>query len=60
MYDVKNEDSFKGLRYWIDELKDKVEKDNMVLYLVGNKNDVEQSEKKVLTSKGKKLQKRTI
>ena len=55
VYDVKDEESFKGLSYWIDELKDKIEMDNMVLYLVGNKNDVDQSEKKVSTSKGKEF-----
>ena len=52
-YDVTNEQSLESLNYWLSELKDKVEVDNMVLCLAGNKNDVDSSEKKVPVSKGK-------
>jgi len=52
-YDVTNESSLDSLNYWLNELNDKVEIDNMLLCLAGNKTDVEQSEKRVPTSKGK-------
>ena len=52
-YDVTNEQSLESLNYWLNELNDKVEIDNMLLCLAGNKNDVDASEKRVPTSKGK-------
>ena len=52
-YDVTNESSLDSLNYWLNELNDKVEIDNMLLCLAGNKTDVDQSEKRVPTSKGK-------
>ena len=52
-YDVTNEQSLESLNYWLNELKDKVEIDNMILCLAGNKNDVDANEKRVPTSKGK-------
>ena len=52
-YDVTNEQSLESLNYWLNELNDKVEIDNMILCLAGNKNDVDASEKRVPTSKGK-------
>ncbi len=52
-YDVTNEQSLESLNYWLNELNDKVEIDNMVLCLAGNKNDVDANEKRVPTSKGK-------
>ena len=52
-YDVTNENSLDSLNYWLNELNDKVEIDNMMLCLAGNKTDVDQSEKRVPTSKGK-------
>ena len=52
-YDVTNEQSLESLNYWLNELNDKVEVDNMILCLAGNKNDVESSKKMVPTSKGK-------
>ena len=52
-YHVTNEESFEGLNYWLNELSEKVERDSMLLCLVGNKNDVEASKKTVPTSKGK-------
>ena len=52
-YDVTNEESLEGLNYWLNELNDKVEIDDMILCLVGNKNDVDASKKVVSTSKGK-------
>ena len=52
-YDVTNEQTLEILNYWLNELNDKVEIDNMVLCLAGNKNDVDASKKTVPTSKGK-------
>ena len=52
-YDVTNEQSLESLNYWLNELNDKVEVDNMILCLAGNKNDVESSKKMIPTSKGK-------
>ena len=52
-YDVTNEQTLESLNYWLNELNDKVEVDNMVLCLAGNKNDVDASKKTVPTSKGK-------
>ena len=52
-YDVTNESSFTGIEFWIKELKYKVENDNMILCLVGNKCDVNEDERKVSTNKGK-------
>ena len=45
--------SLDSLNYWLNELNDKVEIDNMILCLAGNKNYVEASKKTVPTSKGK-------
>ena len=52
-YDVTNESSFSSIEFWIQQLKYKVENDNMILCLVGNKCDVEPNEKKVSREKGK-------
>lgn len=46
-YDVTNEKSFESLNYWIDELRNKIDQDKIVLCLAGNKCDREISEKKV-------------
>jgi len=54
-YDVTNEQSLESLNYWLQELNDKVDQDNMLLCLAGNKNDVDPSEKRVPTSKGKQF-----
>ena len=51
-YDVTNEQSLESLDFWLNELNDKVEVENMILCLAGNKND-ETSKKTVPTSKGK-------
>ena len=52
-YDITNEQSFSSIDFWIKELKYKVENENMILCLVGNKCDVNSNEKKVTTLKGK-------
>jgi len=52
-YDITNEKSLESLNYWIDELKNKCNMDKMVICLVGNKCDVESSERKIPTAFGK-------
>ena len=52
-YDITNEGSFNSIEFWINELKFKVENENMLLCLVGNKCDVNSNERKVTTTKGK-------
>ena len=52
-YDVTNEQSLESLNYCLNELNDKVEIDNMVLCLAGNKSDIESSKRQVSTAKGK-------
>ena len=52
-YDITNESSFSSIEFWINELKYKVENENMILCLVGNKCDVGANEKKISTAKGK-------
>ena len=52
-YDITNESTFSSIDFWIQELKYKVENDNMILCLVGNKCDVSSNERKIPTSKGK-------
>jgi small GTP-binding protein len=55
-YDITNEKSLDGLNYWIDELKNKCNTEKMVICLVGNKCDVENSERKVSKETGKSKQ----
>ena len=54
-YDVTNEQSLDSLTYWLKELNDKVDQDNMLLCLAGNKNDVDAKDKRVATIKGKEF-----
>ena len=54
-YDITNEQSFSSIDFWIKELKYKVENENMILFLVGNKSDASDEERKVPKSKGKKF-----
>ena len=54
-YDITNEGSFNSIEFWINELKFKVENENMLLFLAGNKCDVSDEERKVPKSKGKKF-----
>ena len=52
-YDITNESSFSSIEFWIQELKYKVENENMILCLVGNKCDVNSNERKITSQKGK-------
>ena len=52
-YDITNESTFDSIDFWIQELKYKVEKEKMILCLVGNKCDVNQEDRKITNFKGK-------
>ena len=52
-YDITNESTFASIDFWIQELKYKVENENMILCLVGNKCDVNQEDRKITNFKGK-------
>ena len=54
-YDVTNADSFQDLNYWLEQLNDKVNKDNMLLFLAGNKCDVDNNMKKVSSKEAKEF-----
>ena len=54
-FDVTNSQSFEGLDYWLKELNEKVNKDNMLLFLAGNKCDVDNSLKQVSTKQAKEF-----
>ena len=54
-YDVGKEETLESLSYWLKELNDKVDQDNMLLCLAGNKVDIEPSKKMVSTQRGKEF-----
>ena len=54
-YDVTNADSFQDLNYWLEQLKDKVNCDNMLLFLAGNKCDVDNSMKRIQTNQAREF-----
>ena len=51
-YDVTSPTSFTSIDFWINELKYKVENDNMILCLVGNKCDLPSDDRKVSKIQG--------
>ena len=53
IYDVTNKYSYKNIRVWINQIKEEAVS-NVIIYLVGNKIDMEE-ERKVKTEEGKKL-----
>ncbi|EJS42926.1 ypt52p [Saccharomyces arboricola H-6] len=50
VYDITQEDSLQKARNWVDELKNKVGDDDLVIYLLGNKVDICQETPVVETS----------
>lgn len=54
-YDVTNEKTLQSLNYWIDELKNKLNQDKIVICIAGNKCDCDPNERKVPTISGKQL-----
>ena len=54
-YDVTNLQSFEGLQYWLSQLSDKVDKEKMLLFMAGNKCDVNNDMKQVSAAKAKEF-----
>lgn len=55
VYDIGNKDSFTKIEYWLQVLLENVRKEDIILFLVGNKKDLEPSEKKVDTEVAQKF-----
>ena len=53
IYDVTNEKTFENAKSWVEQIHEEIS-DKVVIYLVGNKIDMEE-ERKVSTEEGKKL-----
>ena len=53
IYDITNKKSYKNIREWINQIKEEAVS-NVIIYLVGNKIDLEK-ERKVKTEEGEKL-----
>mmetsp|Transcript_82448 Transcript_82448/g.114493 ORF Transcript_82448/g.114493 Transcript_82448/m.114493 type:complete len:90 (-) Transcript_82448:68-337(-) len=49
-YDIGSRESFENLQEWIDALNDHVDRNKMVIYIVGNKKDLDPNDKKVPTA----------
>ncbi len=47
VYDVSNQESFDSLNYWINELNTKIDNENFVISIAGNKCDLPPDQKKV-------------
>ena len=56
-YDIACTTSFTSIEFWINELKYKVENENMILCLVGNKCDVSAEERKIPKIQGENFAK---
>jgi small GTP-binding protein len=54
IYDVTNIQSFENVKNWIAQIKEEANP-NVIIYLAGNKIDVNESEKAVKTEDGKKI-----
>ena len=55
VYDINKEESLINLNYWIQELKNNVDINNMILGLAGNKCDIEEIDGRIDFKKGKKF-----
>ena len=53
VYDVGNNGSFENIKFWLNELTDKVDKDTMKIYLAGNKCDLPQEKRVISEEKAK-------
>lgn len=47
VYDIGNKETFNKIDHWLQKLFDNVQKENIVLYLVGNKKDLDSEDKQV-------------
>lgn len=54
-YDIGNSESFNNVESWIQALSDNIKKEDAILYLVGNKKDLDPQDKKVDTAVAQKF-----
>ncbi len=54
IYDVTNLQSYENVKNWINQIREEANK-NVVIYLAGNKIDVEEKDRLVKTEEGKKI-----
>jgi len=54
VYDISQEKSFNGVRYWVDELGKKCDMEKLVIALAANKCDLEESQRKITKETGQK------
>ena len=52
VYDIGQEKTFKGVKYWVDELAKKCEMDKVVVALAGNKCDLDENQRKISKETG--------
>ena len=57
VYDVSNKESLESLDYWIKELNEKIDCNNYIICLVGNKCDIPNENKQVTLAQGKNFSK---
>ena len=57
VYDVSNKESLESLDYWIKELNEKIDCNNYIICLVGNKCDMPNENKQVTLAQGKNFSK---
>ena len=57
VFDVNNRNSFNKIIEWIDLIKEKVELEEKVLYLLGNKIDLEPKERQIIKEEAEKFAK---
>ena len=56
IYDISKRITFEKLQFWLDDLKENADIDNLFIYLVGNKND-KKEEREVTFEEGNKFAK---
>ena len=56
IYDISNRNTFEKLQFWLDDLKENADIDNLFIYLVGNKSD-KVEEREVSSEEGNKFAK---
>ena len=52
VYDIGQEKTFKGVKYWVDELAKKCDMSKVVIALAGNKCDLDESQRKISKETG--------
>ena len=57
VFDLKRNETFEELTYWMEEINKNCDKDKICLILVGNKNDGKLDERKISEDQGKQLAK---